>query len=334
MATIKDIAQLAEVSIATVSRILNFDETLSVTEETRQRVLQAAEQLHYKRKSKKTKQPIKAKIGIVQWRKINQELSDLYYLQVQYGAEDRANGFGMTTEILTLEQLLDLKSVDLNGLILVGKFDLTEVELLKQLKVPLVFVDQSLLAQGFDSVCSDYETPIEVIIDYYRQHQIEDIGMLIGQEATLREQKIVRDPRLITFTNYLKSLNLFNPNFVFKGAYTPESGFKLMSDAIQKLGDQLPHGFIIGSDAMAVGALKALAQHEIAVPDRVNIVSFDDVAIAKFTTPALSTIHSQTELMGRKAVSLLKKQIEDPKHKHTPQLTVYATEFIKRESSF
>ncbi|MCH4171857.1 MAG: LacI family DNA-binding transcriptional regulator [Lactobacillus sp.] len=331
MTTIKDIAEQAKVSISTVSRILSFDETLSVTDETRQRVLQTAEDLQYKRRSRKAKRRITANIGIVQWHTMSQELNDLYYMQIQNGVENKANSLGIATESMTIDEILGQESVALDGLIMIGKFDRTEIRDLKQLKLPMVFVGQNTLPEGFDSVQSDYETPIKTIIDHYLKHHIKDIGMLIGQEQTSKETDIIPDPRLVTFTAYLKQLNLFEPKFVFKGDYSPESGFAMMDQAIKVLGPDLPHGFILGSDAMAVGALRALSQADIAVPERVSIVSFNDVAIAKFTTPTLSTIHSQTELMGKRAISLLKKRLENPKR--IPQSNVYASEFIRRESS-
>ncbi|GAF39906.1 lacI family transcriptional regulator [Agrilactobacillus composti DSM 18527 = JCM 14202] len=331
MTTIKDIAEQAKVSISTVSRILSFDETLSVTDETRQRVLQTAEDLQYKRRSRKAKRRITANIGIVQWHTMSQELNDLYYMQIQNGVENKANSLGIATESMTLDEILGQDSVALDGLIMIGKFDRIEIRDLKKLKLPMVFVGQNTLPEGFDSVQSDYETPIKTIIDHYLKHHIKDIGMLIGQEQTSKETDIIPDPRLVTFTAYLRQLNLFEPKFVFKGDYSPESGFEMMDQAIKQLGPDLPHGFILGSDAMAVGALRALSQADIAVPERVSIVSFNDVAIAKFTTPTLSTIHSQTELMGERAISLLKKRLENPKR--IPQSNVYASEFIRRESS-
>ena len=81
MATIKDVAELANVSSATVSRILNNDKTLSVPEETRQAVFNAAKELNYIKKRKATKNEFT--IGIVQWYSLQQEIDDPYYLQIR-----------------------------------------------------------------------------------------------------------------------------------------------------------------------------------------------------------------------------------------------------------
>ena len=96
MATLKDIAQLASVSIATVSRVLNRDQSLSVTEETRHRILTVAEELGYT-KHLKTGQShkLKQKIAIIQWVSEQGELEDLYYYQIRLGIEKEPRNWTM-----------------------------------------------------------------------------------------------------------------------------------------------------------------------------------------------------------------------------------------------
>ncbi|MBP2966752.1 LacI family DNA-binding transcriptional regulator, partial [Acinetobacter baumannii] len=86
MATIKDIAKLANVSQATVSRVLNYDSTLSVGDETKKKIFEAAEELEYT-KHKKVKHVEKGKIAIFQWVTEKDELDDVYYLSLRMGAE-------------------------------------------------------------------------------------------------------------------------------------------------------------------------------------------------------------------------------------------------------
>ena len=93
MTTITDIAKAAGVSIATVSRILNYDTTLAVTPETRQRVLKTAEKLAYKPRRRKRVSP-QTTVALIQWRSEQEELNDLYYLQIQYAIEARAASAG------------------------------------------------------------------------------------------------------------------------------------------------------------------------------------------------------------------------------------------------
>ncbi|MFT8394324.1 MAG: LacI family DNA-binding transcriptional regulator [Liquorilactobacillus ghanensis] len=330
MATIKDVANEAGVSISTVSRILNFDDTLSVGDDTRRRVLEVAEKLEYKKRNKR-KPKLSNQIAIVQWHTDKEELSDLYYLQIQYGIENKASSMGASIERITYESIDKSHIKSFDGIIAIGKFDHTEVTHLKSFGLPMICIGENYLRYNLDCIRSDFETPVRKIIDRFIQNGIEDIGMIAGREITVTEKQKVRDPRVETFNQYLSSKNLYNKNFVYQGAFGPDSGFALMSQAIADLGDSLPHGFMIGSDSMAVGALRSLQQHNIDVPKRTSIISFNDVAIAKYTSPALTTVHVHTELMGERAIELLLQRIKNPKK--VPELVIIGTELMERESS-
>ena len=87
MATIKDIAKLANVSSATVSRILNEDATLSVMEETRIAVFEAAAALGYNKKERKKNKETMS-IGLIHWYTLQQEMEDPYYASLRCGVEE------------------------------------------------------------------------------------------------------------------------------------------------------------------------------------------------------------------------------------------------------
>ncbi|WP_409441857.1 LacI family DNA-binding transcriptional regulator [Lentilactobacillus hilgardii] len=267
MTTIKDVANEAGVSISTVSRILNFDDTLSVGEDTRRRVLEVAEKLQYKKRNKRASK-LGKQIVIVQWHTDKEELSDLYYLQIQYGIENKAASLGATIERVTYESIDKNRIKNFDGIIAVGKFDTTEVTQLKSYGLPVICIGENYLGYNLDCIRSDFETPVRKIIDRFIRNGIDDIGMIAGKELIVTEKQGVRDPRVATFNQYLKSKGLYNDKFVYQGPFGPESGFNLMTKAINELGARLPHGFVIGSDSMAVGVLRALQQHHIDVPNR------------------------------------------------------------------
>ena len=122
MTTITDIAKAAGVSIATVSRILNYDATLAVTPETRQRVLKTAEKLAYKPRRRK-RVATQTTVALIQWRSEQEELNDLYYLQIQYAIEARAASIGYHVQNLHLEQLNAESVANVQGIIALGKYD-------------------------------------------------------------------------------------------------------------------------------------------------------------------------------------------------------------------
>lgn len=330
MTTIKDVAKSAGVSASTVSRILNYDATLAVSEDTRRKVLEVAEKLQYKKKPKKAKQS-GTKIAVVQWHSDKEELNDLYYYQIQYGIETRALSGGVSVDTISFNNIDHIALADYAGIIAVGKYDESEIHRLANYHKPLVFIGENYLLYGFDSVQSDFLTPINWIINHFLEEGIKDIGLIAGQEETLTEHNAVYDPRATTYRNRMTHEKLFNPDYLFTGSYGPDSGYLLMERAITTLQDDLPHAFIIGSDSMAIGALKALKQHDIQVPDRVSIISFNDVAIAKYAYPALTTVHVYTEIMGERAFDLLQEQIKDANK--IPESVVISTRIIQRDSS-
>lgn len=85
MATLKDVAKAADVSIATVSRILNNDETLSILPETKEKVLRIASELNYSSKLNYKKKKNTLSIGVIQCYTFEQEIRDTYYLSVLQG---------------------------------------------------------------------------------------------------------------------------------------------------------------------------------------------------------------------------------------------------------
>ncbi|MCI1687903.1 LacI family DNA-binding transcriptional regulator [Schleiferilactobacillus harbinensis] len=328
--TIKDIANKAGVSISTVSRILNFDTTLSVTDATRARVLHVAEEMEYKPRRKKTPKTT-TKIAVIQWHSEKQELNDLYYLQIQYAIENTVQSSGAALQYVTTENFNEAVNSTFSGIIALGKYGHQEMLDIAAKKLPVVFVGQNSLADGFDSVTSDYVSPVKWIIDHYLAAGIQDIGLIVGQEATSIGHQEIKDTRLQAFETFGQAAGVYTPEHVFVGAFTPESGYALMNEAIDQLGDKLPHGFIVGNDAMAVGVIRALNEQDLPIPERVSLISFNDVAVAKYTSPRLSTVHAYTDLMGAGAVQLLQERISDPKR--VARQFNYATKLILRESS-
>jgi len=104
-----------------------------------------------------------------------------------------------------------------------------------------------------------------------------------------------------------------------------------MKKALVEHKDNLPTAFLVGSDSLAIGCLKALNENKIAVPDRVNIIGINDISIAQYVYPSLSTIKVHTELMGETSVDLLIERLND---RIISKKVSIATELIIRESSF
>lgn len=334
MATIKDIAEKAGVSQSTVSRVLNLDESLSVSEDTRNRIFRIAEDLHYQKKNRKiAAQPVldSHKIVIFEWYTREEELDDLYYYAIRIGLERQAQELGY--EIIRIFSKDDWSLMqEADGIIALGKFSPKTIQDLESYGKSLIFVDSNTLYLGHSCVTTDLEDSVITALDHFLEKGHEDIGLLVGREQTADAIPLLMDPRQRTFQQYLTAKGLYQERFVAVGEFSTESGYQLMEQLIQTLGNDLPTAFFMASDALAVGALRSLQEHQIAVPDRVSLISFNDTSIAKYVYPALSTVTVYTEEMGKQAIQMLWQTFQGTQPS-VPYMVKLATKLTIRDSS-
>ncbi|QCJ40955.1 LacI family DNA-binding transcriptional regulator [Bacillus sp. S3] len=329
MATIKDIAQLAGVSIATVSRVLNYDTTLSVGDDTKKRIFEAAEELSYKKKPVRKQET--GRIALLQWYTEKEELEDLYYMSIRLGVENRCRQLGVHMGKYFQDNYEDLKDVDIQGLIAIGKFSSKQVKELQSLTKNIVFVDSSPDEDHFDSIVIDFEKATEKVLEHLIEKGHAKIGYIGGREGFKDKTSILDDQRELTFKRFLGEKGLLNEAFIYSGSFSVDDGHSLMKQAIQEHGDNLPTAFFAGNDSIAVGALRALLEEGISVPERVNIIGVNDISFSKYVFPSLSTVKVYTELMGETAVDTLLERIEGRK---TAKKIFIATSLVIRNSSF
>ena len=325
MATIKDIAQKAGVSPATVSRVLNYDPDLSVSKETEQKVFEIAEALNYTKHKNKRRES--AVLRLVQWYDSEEELADLYYLAIRLGIEKRAEELNIR---LIKEQLSELSDTETQGTIAVGKFDQAQMKQLKKLNEELLFVDFDGLSLGINSLVVDFSQGVQLIIDQFIKEKHERIGILSGMEYTKGSRHEIDDPRFLVFREYLTRLKLYNEADHLQGAFTIEGGYTAMKTYLESHTDY-PTAFFASSDALAIGAMRAIQGHGLRIPEDISVIGFNDVSVAKYVTPALTTVKVYTEWMGELAVSTILELIQE-KAPVSRKITV-GTELILREST-
>ena len=331
MATLKDIAQLASVSIATVSRVLNRDQSLSVTEETRHRILTVAEELGYTKHLKTGEShKLKQKIAIIQWVSEQGELEDLYYYQIRLGIEKRAQE--LDYEILRYfnDQPFTL-SEEVIGILCIGKFSQTQIASFEEYQKPLVFLDSDTLALGHTCVITDFYNAVKQVIDFFTGKGFDKIGILSGIEVTTDQEELIQDKRLENYKAYMQEKGIYHEDLIFQGSFSAQSGYDLMKEAIETLGDNLPTAFFASSDSLAIGALRALQEAAIPLPERVSLISFNDTILTKQVFPPLSSITVYTEEMGRTGMDILNKEVLHGRK--IPSLTMLGTRLTLREST-
>lgn len=329
MATIKDIANKAGVSIATVSRVLNYDLTLSVSDETKKKIFEIAEELSYEKRT--MRKIATTKIALIHWYTEKEELGDLYYMSIRLGVEKRCKQHNLGIVKFFENNIEELSKENIQGIVAVGKFSEDEVNCFKGITKNIVFVDSSPDEDIFDSVVVNFEKITKQVIDYLLKKGHEKIGYIGGKETFKDKTSDIRDDREVTFKSYLNEKGLLKDDYVYIGDFTVSDGYKLMKKAIEEHGEQLPTAFFVGNDSMAIGCLRALGEAQVSVPDRVNIIGVNDISVSQYVFPPLSTVKVHTELMGETAVDLL---IERFGGRNISKKVTVSTGLKIRQSSF
>jgi len=232
--------------------------------------------------------------------------------------------------IFNNDSLTQLENID--GIIAIGKFSPGKIKELETYSDKLVFVDSNTLNSGHSCVTTDFENSVINVIDYFINNGLKEIGMIAGQETSSDKSTLLSDPRLNTFQSYLQQLKLYDSNLIKIGSFSSEDGYKIMKEFIMELGDDLHQAFFAANDALASGALRALQEAKIPVPERVGLISFNDTSLAKYMYPKLSTVTVFTEDMGKQAIQILEQSFQKDSSS-VPYMVKLATRLTIRESS-
>ncbi|MCB2289156.1 LacI family DNA-binding transcriptional regulator [Clostridium sp. CS001] len=327
MATIKDIAERAGVSIAAVSRVLNYDETISVADSTRKRIFEIAQELEYvttkERKSKKNFY----KVGIKKQYSDIEEMEDTYYLFVRNSIEkmlqeERVEFFNVGDK----ESYDKIKNID--GLIIIGNLSENELNEFKVKNNNIVFVDYATEDESFDCVIIDLRKAIEKALDYLTDLGHKSIGFIGGRDIETQDNIEIIDTREKAFYDYMRPKGLLNERYVRLGRFTPASGYELTKDILDK--GSYPTAFIMANDSMAIGAYKAIQEKGLRIPEDISIIGFNDISTAQYIVPALTTIRVHTEFISKTSVALLMERIKD--QRKISKKVIIPTKLIIRES--
>lgn len=328
MARIKDIAEKTGFSTATVSRVLNNDINLTVLPETRERILNAALELDYK---KNNFTPVITNIAFLYWVTDQEELQDEYFKTIRLEIKKIAKQNNLDLTVYKVGDGIEKIPKNINGFIAVGAFSEKELGYLKELTANGVFLDTSP-HYSFDSVKPNILSMTETTIDFFTKKGHKDIGFIGGVYHDPNTNQDLMDIREYEFRKYAKKRNIYREEFIFgEGKFSVENGYKLTEKAIHQLGEKLPTALFIASDALAVGCLQALNEHRIPVPQRVNIISINDISIAKYVSPPLSTFQIDITEMCKTAINLLQERILEGR-KLSKTVSIEA-ELIERKST-
>lgn len=330
MATIRDIAKRAGVSASTVSRVLNMDATLSVTDETRENIFCVAEELEYvPRKSKKEAEVKEKEITIVYWYEYEQEVDDPYYLSIRLAVEQKAEEYGYRA-VLVSPKNLDKINPDTIGILALGRLDDIVLQTLKEQYDNVIVIDNSFVDKEFDYVGSDLIAASTNAMQYLYDLGHRRIALMGGKAIPLQYQKEFYDSRDVAYASFMRERGIYDESLIFEcWEYTTKIAYALMTEILETV-NPLPTAFFVGNDSMAIGAYRAIAEKGLRIPEDISIVGCNDQPNAKYMIPPLTTTRIETKYIGYAAVDLLLEKEQRNLEYH--KIVLLPTEFKIRRS--
>jgi LacI family transcriptional regulator len=326
--TIDDVARSAGVSTATVSRVLSGK--APVAEETAQKVRKAVEKLGFvpQTAARNLARRKTNAIGLI----LPSLAGDFFSLMLA-GVESAVTDIGYDLLVTTQQETdgtssakgLPLGKHNTDGLLVfVGNLTASLLQL-HRTGFPMVLLYQnSPTDQGIPCVTIENKNGTRQLIDHMIEvHGCKRIAFIRG--PVNNEDSYWRE------LGYRKSLEAhgipFDPGLVAGEEFTEEEGMKAVNHFLE-VGLQMDAIFG-GSDESAIGAMLALNQHQVKIPEQIKVVGFDDLTLARYITPHLTTVRAPTEQVGKVAAENLILQIQNGKPE---PLTLLPTELIIRQS--
>ena len=301
MATIRDVAKASTVSIATVSRV--FNDSALVSEDTRARVVEVAQRLGY------WPNGIARSLITNRTHTLGALLPDLhgeFFSEVIHGIDiaSRERGFHLIvsrTSSSAQELTSALRSMRgrVDGLLVMAP-DL-DSESLKALtgNVPAVLLNPEARIPGVRAVTiANREGAVEVVRHLHELGH-RRIATICGPARNVDAQQ-----RLEGWRDAMRALQLEpSPELVFRGDFTEHSGYEAAKRLLEA--EPRPTAVFVANDYMAVGALGAFQDAGLSVPGDLGIAGFDDIPLARYLTPPLTTVRVDMLGLGQRAVHLL-----------------------------
>jgi LacI family transcriptional regulator len=338
MVTIREIARAVGVSASTVSRVLNYDETLSVSAAKRQAIIETAESLNYATPRNRNRAaaaaalvvaPETTRIAFVHFLDPDEEFADPYYIGVRLGIEQRCRAARLEIDKFYPSEGFADATVLRNaaGVIVVGRHTEDEVEWIASHNANVVFADYTPPGEVFDSVHIDLYYATIRLLEALHATGYRRIAFVGVQETRWGKCVPMADRRYPAYLEWTQARGLYDSSICLLGDLRVERGYELTRNLLDL--PQRPEVIVTSNDNMAIGAYRAISEKGLSIPDDIGIASFNDIPVAQFLTPPLSTVKIHAEHIGEAAVDLLLERIAG---RDFGKRLVIATEMIWRGS--
>ncbi len=330
MASLRDVAKLAGVSIATVSRVINNSEMVNDT--TRKKVIKAVKSLNFKPSRVAQRLRVsggkKKIIGL-----ILPDIQNPFYVDVVRGVEDMAyaNGYAVLMGNFAQDQSKEILYIDLmqsesvDGVILapVHEKDEKVINLVKG-GLPVVCVDRGISDLNVDIIVVDNEEGSYQAVKHLIKSGHKRIAYVAGLKniptSTQRE------------SGYLKALKeagiRVDRNLIRFGDSKHESGRRLTLELLNLKNP--PTALFTGNNLISLGALETIHEKGLKIPREIAIIGFDDMPWSISLNPPLTAVYQPGYEIGRRAADMLFQRIDEPDREYVK--LVLKTKLIIRKS--
>jgi LacI family transcriptional regulator len=307
--TIYTVAQQAGVSISTVSRVLNNQSLVKA--ETKAKVLQAVEALGYQPSASARGLALNSTETIAI---IFPRVSGPFFSEIIQGAEVEAQQYQYHLLLYSVyaqqgdERLLRFLSGKVDGMILTTScVSDAYVRGLQRQRIPFVLLGQEKEGIVADTVMPDNrQGACEVMTHLVMHHRYQRIAF-VGRT----QDRAHSHARYEGYCQALQRADLpLDAALVVRGDFDEPSGYRAMAQLLDL--PRPPQAVFFANDQMALGALAAAREKHVHVPDDVAIVGFDDIQMATYAQPSLTTVRQETRRQGALAIQRLLQRIDDP----------------------
>ncbi|EOX3389145.1 substrate-binding domain-containing protein [Vibrio cholerae] len=311
MATMKDIARLAGVSTSTVSHVIN--KSRFVSDEIAERVNNAAQQLNYAPSAlaRSLKMNRTKTIGMLVTTSTNP-----FFGEVVKGVERSCYHQGYNLILCNTEgdnqrmkaSINTLLQKRVDGLLLMcSTLEGERLDVFDRYPdIPIVVMDWGPILFASDKIQDNSLQGGYMAAKHLIECGHKEIGCITGP--------LIRHQAQMRYEGYKRALAeagiAINPDWIVESDFECEGGYQAFEKLYQR--GKLPSALFVSNDMMAMGVIQAASQRGLRVPDDLSLIGYDDVHIAKFMTPALTTIHQPKYRLGKAAVDTLLYRLENP----------------------
>jgi len=330
--TLKDIARKAGVSVSTVTRVLNGKaKKYRISDETSKNVLKHARELKYRPNQ------LARSLRLKKTHTFGLFVPDLYNPFFSYIASRIQNlvanlGYSLIisntseNQYIEIEQTQLLVSKGVDGFIIMP-VGLSFKHLLnvKKERIPIVLIDRCFEELPFNSVVIDNYKGAFTAVEHLIQFGHKSIAMIQGIPNTYTNNGRVKGYRDAMKKNKLK----IKRDYIVGSDFGRENGYQSTKKLLSR--KEKPTAIFLASDLIALGALDAIAEKGLNIPNDISLIAFDDIDFAPFLLSPLSVVSQPRDELSETAVDLLLQQISNPRMEKT-KTKILSTNLIKRES--